>query len=101
MDLTAFTELPWDIIWKISVTVASIAVVLVVTSRILLDVTRKAASLLFWLLALAGAVYSYHLCRQHNLLNHQTWGPHIDTLTSTLTSHYPKLWNFLSAPVEK
>jgi hypothetical protein len=75
-SVAAFAELPWDTLWKASVTLAAVAVLLVLTSKVLLEIVRRAIGVLFFLLAVVGSYYTWIFVKDYGLLNSQNWYPY-------------------------
>jgi hypothetical protein len=75
-SVTAFAELPWDTLWKASVTLASIAVLLVLTSKALVEIARRAIGVLVFFLAIIGSYYTWIFVKDYGLLHSQNWHPY-------------------------
>jgi hypothetical protein len=82
--MSSFADLPWDLIAKISVTCASLVVILFLASRVLYDIARRAFNLTVLAFALVGCSYVYQLLRDH-----QSWGLQLTKLNAYLAQHHP------------
>jgi hypothetical protein len=71
--IAAFAELPWDVIWKASVTLAAIAVLLLFTSKIVVEIVKRAITVLLCFFVVVGAYYSYKFVKEGGLLEAQIW----------------------------
>ena len=71
--LAAFIELPWDVIWKASVTLASISVLLLFTSKIVVEIIKRAITVLLCFFVAVGAYHSYKFVQEGGLLEAQIW----------------------------
>ena len=71
--IAAFAELPWDVIWKASVTLAAVAVLLLFTSRIVVEIVKRAITVLLCVLVVVGAYHSYKFVKEGGLLEAQIW----------------------------
>jgi len=75
-SVAACAELPWDTLWKASVTLAAVAVLLVLTSKVLLEIVRRAIGVLVFLLAVVGSYYTWIFVKDYGLLNSENWRPY-------------------------
>lgn len=100
MNSGSFAELPWDLIARLSVTLASLSIVLYIVSRVIYGIARHALHILILALAIAGAAQTGQFLREHQLLEYKNWAPQLAKLHIYFVENHPVPQSYVDQAIQ-